>query len=108
MILFSGLRLRYSLASIDVVNALNVEISSLFKKLQQYSLDTLALVKHGLCADLQSADRAGFDVVFLEKGGKGCQGQRVDVFSIIAETHSSLAEPNGVFAGSHAIKFLEL
>lgn len=68
-----------TVASIDVVNTLNVGVSVRSQKLHQDGLDGLGLVQQGLGTDLQTANGVGVDVVLAKKGGEGGQGNGVDV-----------------------------
>lgn len=113
-----------TIARVHSIHALNVEVARLLEQLHQDRLDRLGLVEQGLGADFHAANRLGVDVVLLEEGSDGGQGERVNVYrsqillcgqrlwnltlAVIAEGHFGLAEANSVFALGDAIELLKL
>lgn len=72
-----------SIASVDVVNTLNVEVSALGKELHQNGLDGLGFVQESLSTDFETTNGLGVDVVFAKEGGESGQGDRVDIYKKI-------------------------
>jgi len=97
-----------AVAGVGALDAFDIRVSARLEQLHQDRLDRLGLVEQSLSADLHSADGRRVDVVLLEEGRDGGQGQRVYVLAVVAEGHFGLAQADGVFALGHAIEFLEL
>lgn len=97
-----------SVAGVDRIYTLNVGVARGLKELHQHRLARLGLVQKRLRANFESANRVGVYVVLFHERGNGGQGERVDVFSVVAEAHLGLSETNGIFSGANAIELLKL
>lgn len=71
--------IRAAVARVDRVYTLDVEVAGFCKQLHEDRLDRLGLVEQRLGAHLETANRLGIDIVFLEQGGQGRQGERIHI-----------------------------
>lgn len=55
-----------AITSVDVIDAFNVAVSSLFEKLHKNGLDRFSLVDDGFSTDIDATDGLGVDIVFFE------------------------------------------
>lgn len=99
---------RAAVAGVGGVDALHVRVAGVLEQLHEDRLDRLGLVDDGLRADLQPADAVVGQAVALHQPLDHRQAQRVDVLAVRAEAHARLAQADGVFAGRHAVKLLQL
>jgi len=96
-----------AVAGIGGVRALDIGATVRLEELHQHSFHRLALVDDGLGAYFQSADVLRLDFVTFQQPRSNSEAQRVDVLTIVTETHSRLTQADRVLARRHAVVRLQ-